>query len=317
MRKEFFSVLVLLAGFLFLTSCNKDDDNGDQQMQNIVEIAVDNPNLSSLVAAVQRAGLVNTLSGEGTFTVFAPTNQAFETFLNANGFSSVDDVPVDILTQVLLNHVLADRVASTEITTGYVNTLATFGASGPNLSAYVNTASGVNINGVSNVTAADISATNGIIHVVDAVIGLPTITTMALANANLDILVEALTRSDLSANYAEVLAGDGPFTVFAPVNDAFVSLLGELGAGSLGDVPAEVLEATLLYHVVGGANVRAENLTNGQQVSTLQTGSFTIDLTDGPAIIDANGRRANIVFTNVQTANGVVHVIDRVILPGS
>lgn len=296
-------------------ACDRDDDDDMMNEQNIVELASDTEDLSSLVAAVQRAGLVETLSSDGPFTVFAPTNAAFGTFLASAGFSSVDQVPVEVLRNILLNHVLGGTVRSTDLETGYGTTSATYGSTDNNLSIYVDVDGGVALNGVSNVISANVEASNGIVHIVDAVIGLPTITTFATANPDFSILVEALTRSDLSANYADVLSGDGPFTVFAPTNAAFAALLTELGATSLDDVPAPLLEQVLLYHVVGDANVRAANLSEGQQVTTLQSGTFTIGLTGGPSITDARDREVNIILTDVQAANGVVHAIDRVLLP--
>ncbi|MCS6934131.1 MAG: fasciclin domain-containing protein [Chitinophagales bacterium] len=127
-------------------------------------------------------------------------------------------------------------------------------------------------------------------------------------------LVQALTRSDLSTNYANVLSGDGPFTVFAPTNAAFTSLLSELGVSSLNDIPAATLEAVLKYHVVSG-KVLSSSLTNGQQVTTLQGSTFTVNLTGGAKITDKNSRVANITTTDIEGSNGVIHVIDKVILP--
>jgi transforming growth factor-beta-induced protein len=315
MRINFLKFFTLIAVLTTFVACSKDDDDNGTNEQNIVELAVANQELSTLVAAVTRAGLVETLSGEGPFTVFAPTNQAFTAFLANAGFSSLEQVPDDVLTQILLNHVIGGDVRSTNLQTGYGQTVATFGNQGPNLSIFINTQGGVSLNGVSNVINADIVASNGVVHVVDAVIGLPTVTTFAASNPEFSILVQALTRSDLSTNYATVLSGDGPFTVFAPTNAAFAAALEELQLTNLNDIPAAVLEAILLYHVVGGANVRAGDLSDGQQVATLNTQSFTVNLSAAPSITDARGRTANIVATDVQGANGVVHVIDRVILP--
>lgn len=309
-----FGFLAIFSMVFLATSCNKDEDENPSEM-NIVQLASGNNDLSSLVAAVTRADLVETLSGTGPFTVFAPTNAAFATFLSSAGFNSVDEVPVDVLRNILLNHVVGGTVRSTDLTTGYVNTAATFQSSDFNLSLYVETDGGVRLNGISNVTTADITASNGVVHVVDAVIGLPTITDFAASNPSFSILVQALTRSDLSANFATVLDGTGPFTVFAPTNDAFAALLVELGASSLADVPAALLEAVLLYHVVGDANIQSSMLSNNQQVPTLNGQAFTINLNGGPSITDSRNRQANIVATNVQAANGVVHVLDRVILP--
>jgi len=315
MNRKLFSLLMLFVVLGVMSSCKKDEDDDTDTSKNIVELAQGNSDLSSLVAAVQKAGLVDALSDESkNYTVFAPTNAAFSAFLSANGFASLDDVPVDVLTQILLNHVLSTEVKSTDISTGYVKTLATYGSTTSNISLYISTASGVKLNGGPMVTTADVEANNGVVHVIDAVIGLPVIPTFAVSNPEFSILVQALTRADLSANYATVLSGTGPFTAFAPTNAAFAALLTELGASSLDDIDAPTLEKVLTYHVVSG-NVLAGSLTEGQTVTTLETGTFTIGLTGGAKITDENSRVSNIIATDVQGANGVIHAIDKVLLP--
>lgn len=297
-----------------LTSCSKDDDTTPSE-QNIYQTAKANPDLSSLVAAIDKAGLSDELSNSAaSFTVFAPTNDAFSAFLSANGFNSLNDVPVDVLTSVLLNHVVDGKKMAADLITGYVNTLATFGSTTSHLSLYVNTSAGVTLNGSSKVTAADVKASNGVVHVVDQVIGLPTVVTFAISNPDFSTLVQALTRPDLSTDFVSILSGAGPFTVFAPTNAAFSALLTELGASSLNDIDATTLEKVLTYHVVSG-NILAESLSNNQVVGTLNGDSFTIHLMSGAQIMDANDRTSNIIATDVQGSNGVVHVIDKVILP--
>ncbi|MBX2893546.1 MAG: fasciclin domain-containing protein [Saprospiraceae bacterium] len=313
MKNLILGLFIALSAATVFTAC-KDDDDDTQVQQNIVQLAQGNTNLSTLVAAVQRAGLVDALSAPGPLTVFAPTNQAFNDLLAALGFSKLEDVPVSALRDILLNHVVSGNVRSTDLTTGYVNTLLPFGNSTNYLSNYVNLSSGVKVGG-SNVTTADVAASNGVVHIIDKVIVPPTVVNQALNNPNFSILVAALTRSDLGVDYVNVLSGVGPFTVFAPTNAAFAALLTELGASGLNDISADVLNKVLQYHVVSGANVRASQLTNGQQVTTFQGGTFTINLTGGAKIVDAQGRTSNIVVTDVQSANGVVHAIDKVILP--
>ena len=298
-------------------SCSSNEDE-PVMSQTAYAIASRDANLSSLKAAIDKAGLAQTLDGTGTYTIFAPSNAAFATFLQANGFASLNDVPVATLKEILLNHVLASKVTSSEITTGYVSTLAKGGASATrNLSMFINkTSSGVKINGVANVTTADIMATNGVIHKTDAVIGLPTVVTHALANPNFTTLVAALTRSDMP-NFVGILGGTAgsPFTVFAPTNGAFGSLLTELGLSGLGDIPQATLESVLKYHVVAGANVASTDLVNNMVVTTFQGGTFKITLTGGAKITDANNRVSNIVATDVQCSNGIIHVLDKVLLP--
>lgn len=311
MKNFVFSLFIALGAAFTFTAC-EDTDNG--QPQNIVEVAQGNPDLSTLVAAVQRAGLVDELSGPGPLTVFAPTNQAFSDLLTALGFAKLEDVPVDVLTDVLLNHVVNGEVKSTDLTTGYVETLLAFGTTTSYLNNYVDLSSGVKIGGAT-VTTADVEASNGVVHIINKVIVPPTVVNQALNNPNFSSLVAALTRPDLGVDYVGILSGDGPFTVFAPTNAAFAALLTELGAGSLDDIPADVLNNVLQYHVVKDANVLSTQLTDDQEVTTFQGQKFTIDLTGGAKIVDASGRTSNIIATDVQGSNGVVHAIDKVILP--
>jgi transforming growth factor-beta-induced protein len=319
MKKLFKYALVTTIAFLFI-ACG-DDDNGTTTTETDVTIAgfvAANPDYSSLLSALERAGLVATLDGTADFTVFAPNNTAFEAFLNANGFASLNDVPLDVLTNLLLNHVVNGTVESTQLSTGYISSLAVFGTTDFNLSLFVNTASGVSINGVSMVTTPDIEASNGVIHAVDGVIGIPTIVTQATANDDFSILVDALiAASDSSIDYVALLSGSAssPFTVFAPNNTAFENLLQVLGATSLDDIPTDVLQLVLNYHVIAGANLRAADLSEGQTATTFQGEDITITLADGPKVLDATGMPATILLTDVQTANGVIHAIDKVLLP--
>lgn len=316
-------LIALLALIAFVSiSCNNDDDDSSQQPQTIVSIAKANPNLTSLVAALEKADLATTLNTSGSYTVFAPTNTAFSAFLTANGYANLNAVPVPALKEILLNHVLITKVKSTEIATGYVKTLAKGSASSSNtISMYLEKGSGVDINGGktnggATVTTADVEASNGIIHIVDGVIGLPTIVNHAVANKNFTTLVTALTFNP-SSGFAGILSGtaSSPFTVFAPTNAAFTSFLTETEFSGLAAIPANVLETTLKYHVVAGANVQSTSLTNGQVVSTFAGQNFTIGLTSGATITDASSRVSNIVATDVQCSNGIIHVVDKVLLP--
>lgn len=304
------TMIALLA--MGMIACDSDDDAAPAP-QTITDIAAANPNFSTLVAALQRTGLDDVLDAPGSYTVFAPTNDAFNTFLDG---ASVNDVDLATLENILLNHVVAGSIQSSQLSTGYVSTLAKRVPSATNnLSMYVSTANnGVQLNGVSSVTpgGANIIASNGVIHVVNAVIGLPTVVTFATADPNFSDLVDALT-SEGQPDFVSVLSGAGPFTVFAPTNAAFTALDAELAAIPL--VPdAALLTEVLEYHVVAG-NVLSSSLTNNQEVTTLQGGTFTVGLTGGAKITDANARISNIVAVDVQAANGVIHVLDKVLLP--
>lgn len=305
---------LLVATSTVMFSCSDDDDSAPMVENNsIAAIASRNPNFSTLVSALDRAGLVQTLDQNGPFTVFAPTNAAFQEFLDDNGFNSLNDIPVDALREVLLNHVVNGTNLSTGLTTGYVKTLGKGSASSSNtLSMFINTAGGnVRLNGVSSVTTPDIVATNGVIHVVDAVIGLPTVVTHALANPNFTSLVGALT-SPGQPDFVGILSGttDSPFTVFAPSNDAFTTFESQ-NPGTLASLSAGQLTSVLTYHVVAGANVLSTGIPSGP-ITTLETGTFTVN---GTVITDEAGRQTNIVAVDVQASNGVIHVLDNIILP--
>lgn len=183
-------VLLVMTPFL-LFSCDDNDNNNDNSIAGLAKKSSD---LSTLVTALTKTGLTATLSESGSYTVFAPTNAAFTTFLSENGYANLDAVPVNTLKEILLNHVISGSFQSSTLTTGYVKTLAKGAASSTNtLSMYINTSSGVKINGISSVTSANILANNGVIHIVDKVIGLPTVVTHATANPNFTSLVGALT----------------------------------------------------------------------------------------------------------------------------
>ena len=304
---KWFKALALAGTVGVLAACGGGSDDRD----DIVEIAKSDPKFSILVEAVVAADLAETLSGDGPFTVFAPTNDAFAALLAELGVSK-DELLADkaLLTQVLTYHVVGAAVTKAEVPLGKAITTVQGGifkvdAAGSDLVITDGR------NRTSRIIAADIAARNGVIHAIDRVI-LPAdrnIVETALALPEFSLLVEAVVAADLQG----ALSGAGPFTVFAPTNDAFVALLGELGVSKdqlLADKP--LLTQVLTYHVLGARVLKAE-VPVGTPVATLQGQTLTVNAS--LAIEDQRGRSANIVATDVLTSNGVIHVIDRVILP--
>jgi uncharacterized surface protein with fasciclin (FAS1) repeats len=310
--------LTLLLCLLVLSiSCNNDDNPAPPVDNSITGLALKTQDLSILVQALQKTELTGVLQTAGTYTVFAPTNAAFTTFLATTPYATINDVPKAALTEILLNHVITTKYMAADLTTGYIKTLAKGTASATNtLSMYVNIADGVKLNGVAKVTTPNIMATNGVIHIVDKVIGLPTIVTHATANPNFTSLVGALTGQG-QPDFVTVLSATGPFTVFAPTNTAFTALNTELAPGGIASVSAANLTKVLQYHVLSPANVLAATLTEGQVVTPIlmPAQTFTIQLAGGAKIKDARNRLSNIVITDVQCSNGVIHAIDKVLLP--
>ncbi|MEL7531773.1 MAG: fasciclin domain-containing protein [Bacteroidota bacterium] len=301
-----------LLSLLSFTACENTDN---PEVKNIIELAKETDDLSTLVAALEQTGLVSDLEAAGPFTVFAPTNQAFQDLLDSNAdWNELSDIDNDILTEVLLFHVYGGTIKEADLTDAYVKTLTR----GPNdefVDLQVVTTGGVLFNGAAAPVSTDVEAENGIVHIINEVMLPPTVVDKALNNDAFSSLVAALTRSDLTTAFVDILSGDGPFTVFAPTNDAFQALLdSNEDWNELADIPVETLDAVLKYHVISGANVQSDELTNEQEVNAIE-GTLTVDLTDGAKLKTSSGQSVEIIITDVQAINGVVHAVNEVLLP--
>jgi len=294
-----------------LVACGSEDVAPAPAPQSIVATAQSVPDLSILVEAVVAADLATTLSAPGPYTVFAPTNAAFAALLTELGVTKAQllaDKP--LLTAVLTYHVLPAKVLKSQVQPGKAITTVQGGI-------FKIDQSGMDLvitdgrNRTSKITATDIATSNGVVHLIDKVI-LPankSIVETALSIPDFSILVEAVVAADL----ATTLSGAGPFTVFAPTNAAFAALLTELGvtkAQLLADKP--LLTAVLTYHVLGARALKAD-IVPGTQPATVQGETFSIS--PALAITDKRMRTASITAADVFTSNGVIHVIDNVILP--
>ena len=296
-------------GVLFFTGCEKDDP---QPTQSIVELAQDQPNLSSLVTALTKfPDLVTTLSGTGNSTVFAPTNDAFAALLQTIGQTSINDVPETVLKSLLQYHVVTSgAVLSTQLKAGNVATANT-----ENIS--VTTTGGIMLNGSAKVLTADVRSTNGVVHIIDKVLVpasiarfVNTVVEPAYFNKNFTTLIAAVTAA--SPSILETLLSTSKKTLFAPTNAAFT-------AAGITTLPARAtLDAVLAYHVIG-SEVRASQLpTNTSPANSAITtlgGVFYLS-NRGSNGVFINGR-TRVTSTDILADNGVVHVIDRTLLPPS
>jgi transforming growth factor-beta-induced protein len=259
---------------------------------DIVETAVAAGTFSQLAAALTKAGLVDTLKGDGPFTVFAPTDDAFDAFEEENP-GVLASLSKEQLTGILTYHVVAGAAVASSALKDEQVFLTVSGSP-----VLIDTTGGVKVSDA-KVTTADVKASNGVIHVIDKIILPPAddIVATAVAAGDFTKLAGALT----DAGLVETLKGKGPFTVFAPTDAAFE----KLAAVPTGDA----LKNVLLYHVVSGA-VGSGDLSAGS-VSTLLDGKdLTNSLTGGVKINDSTVTTANII-----TKNGVIHVIDTVLVP--
>ncbi|MEL6305532.1 MAG: fasciclin domain-containing protein [Bacteroidota bacterium] len=283
------------------------DQLADIILVPITDLAIANENLQSLVAALQAADgdLPTVLRGAGPFTVLAPTDTAFATFLDG---TPLDEVPVETLTNILLNHVISGAALFEAdlnmMGQGYASTQAT-GVSDANISLFYDATDGVTFNGISTVSAADVKALNGVVHVVDAVITIPDVVDHAVANPNLTELVGALT-SGGNTTFTDLLSDDmGTYTVFAPVNAAFDAFTNPAGND---------LNAILSNHVISGAAAFSSGLTNSY-VNTLaefamdEALSLYVNTDDG---VTLNGV-STVAIPDIVASNGVIHAVDAVI----
>ena len=276
---------------------------------NVVDRAELEGNFTTLLTALERVGLDEVLMADtGSFTIFAPTDAAF----TASGIN-LATVSDENLTDLLLYHVLGTAVPSAAIPGGqsFQTTLSTDAPEGSMLSLLLsNNPDSITINGSAQVVAADRYGSNGVIHGIDQVLQMQTIADFVMKADQLDSLQAAL----MAVGLDDDLAQDGALTVFAPVNAAFTA-----AADTIATLDAMSIEEVLLYHVTQG-NIRSGDLEDDTVVNTLNSGqSFSIDLADeedaAPVIITSDSTRVNFVTTDVQATNGVLHLIDGVLLP--
>lgn len=309
-KKKFLSILLGTGLLLSFNSCDKKNDPVAPS-NTITDVVSNNSNFSTLKAAVVKADLAATLSGTGPFTVFAPDDNAFQQAgITTAVLNSL--TPADV-SKILLYHTLGAKVLAAQVPAGPNAAVATAGGDSIFLTSNAN---GVFVNGI-KVTQADVAATNGVIHVIGSVLMPPAgnIVEIAQADTTFSLLVAAVLRaSQGSTNVAQVLTGAGPFTVFAPTNNAFRAA-GFPDAASIQAAEPDVLTSILTYHVIG-ARVFSSDLSDGLQPTTVNGGKVTIGLTAGATVKgNANTTASNIIATNIVATNGVIHVIDQVLLP--
>lgn len=313
--KNWFKVLLSSCLVLVMVTGCKKDDNDSTSDKTITQVVTDDANFSLLEHALMRAGLTTTLgtAGAGSYTVFAPDNAAF-TAAGLGTEAAIDALDQTELSFILLYHVLGSEVVSSAIATGD-NAATTMLSTDV---AYISkkTNGNVFINGA-QVTTADIDCNNGVIHKINKVLMPPAgdIVDIASGNANLSYLVAAVVRASTgSTNVAAALSGAGPLTVFAPTNDAFIAA-GFPTIASINAADPNTLASILTYHVVS-ARIFSCDLTNGQVATTLNTGTVTIATTSGVTVKgNGNTTASNVTSADIVADNGVVHVIDRVLLP--
>jgi len=323
MKKLVFSLIVVLA--LVLGACapaatpsptkeamvEPTAEPTEVMLKDIVDTAVADGRFGTLVSAVQAAGLVDTLKGEGPFTVFAPTDDAFKALPAGTLEGLLADIPA--LKNILLYHVLSGKVMASDVA-GLNGQMVDTALEGEKIAIKVD-GDKVMLNENVGVIITDIETSNGVIHVIDAVLLPPTgemskldIVDTAVADGRFTTLVAAVT----AANLVDTLKGEGPFTVFAPTDEAFAALPEGTVEALLADIPT--LTNILLYHVAPEKLMAADVVAlDGKEIPTALEGqSLKVTVKDGKVYLNDT---VEIIITDIETSNGVIHVINAVLLP--
>ncbi|AFK01534.1 beta-Ig-H3/fasciclin [Emticicia oligotrophica DSM 17448] len=294
-----------LVSSLAFTVMSCDETKETPAAKDVVDVALSDSRFSTLTKLLTDNGLISTLKGSGPFTVFAPTNDAFAK-IDASKLSK------DELVNILKSHVLSGKVMATDVKSGVANSLGS--------SIYLSkNSTGVFINGNSQVTTADVSASNGVIHIIDNVIVPPTKNLVEIAQSNADFteLVSLVLAADASVLTALASASNDGLTVFAPTNAAFNELYKTIPKATLlAPENKGLLTSVLLYHVVPG-RVFSSDLPNvsGEVGTANSTAKIAFELGGGAKVKGKTSGNSNIVAANILATNGVIHVIDKVLLP--
>ncbi|MFA0961582.1 fasciclin domain-containing protein [Roseivirga sp. BDSF3-8] len=305
--------LALLAGLFFLASCNDDNDSPLTQDNDLSEVIAENPELSSFEAASADIEEVSgLLRGTESYTVFAPDNEAFNTFLNGR---SLNDIPENVLKNVLLNHVVAGQLRAGDLENG---TLTTLGGSDITVARQGDS---FLLNGNVRILAADIEASNGIIHVVNAVMdheedmSMGSIAEEVVNRDNLSTLEAILTSGNYDALLNAASDPSADLTLFAPDNEAFANLLMLLDV-ELGDIPTGVVEDILMYHILG-ESVMSGELMDGTAATTMLGEDITVMIDGGMVTLNPGDFAVMVEEADIEANNGVIHQIGGVLVPPS
>jgi transforming growth factor-beta-induced protein len=273
---------------------------GAEKAKDIVDTAVSAGQFKTLAAALKAAGLVETLKSKGPFTVFAPTDEAFAKLPKGTVQGLLKPENKDQLIAILTYHVVPGKVMAKDV----VKLKKAKSVQGAEIQIRANK-NRVTVDKAA-VTATDIVCSNGVIHVIDSVILPKDIVDTAVAAGQFKTLAAALK----AAGLVKTLKGKGPFTVFAPTDEAFEKLPEGTVKELLKPENKGKLTAILTYHVVPG-KVMAKDVVKLSSAKTVQGSEVSIKVSDGKVMVD----NATVIAPDIVCSNGVVHVIDSVILP--
>jgi len=303
-----------------------DDDNAPPTQHTIAYILSQGTTVTMFGEALEQMDFLDNLNGSDKFTVFAPSDDAFEDFLEENDYEDLDDVPDEVLEKLVLNHLVPKKVLSisdlSDLDIPYMDSSAEY-------SLFITEDDDeitINSNAAIDDEVRDIIASNGLIHRVDDVITIPTIAAFLEMDGQFSEFYKGLTTAtsdeDFMAFFGSLETDDeseAPFTVFSPNNDAFESLLETNDDWEeIEDIEESLLTAILKHHVVLNEAVEKEDLEDDiESLETWEGGSLLFtDSDDEISITDGSGNEGiTIVIYDIKTANGIIHGVDTVLIP--
>jgi transforming growth factor-beta-induced protein len=297
---KIFSVLTTMTIFL-LSACEEKVQTDEK---NIVEVLSTESDLSTMFAAINYGMIGNLLENYSPFTVFAPSNEAFDEFFTNLGVSGIEDLSSETLDSIILYHMLGGEVQASLFENGFVSTLS----AGPDFQPMVMLMSGYKstLNVDATITGFNIMASNGVIHVIDKVLLFPTVLDILNMDGGFKHFVEAMNKAEMDS----IMIAKGPYTIFAPTDEAFEELFTDRGMSGIDDMTKEQLVPILQFHIARG-NLESADL-NYSTISTLN-GDVVVDLSSSYVINSS----ANVTEIDLQGKNGVVHSINKVLIPGN
>ena len=309
---DFLKIAMVLSLVFYISSCdNNDDPDPTPEPDPGLEQAANDAGLTTLIAALEQANLKSALAGDEDLTIFAPTNDAFNAFLNEIGQDNLSDIPIEVLATVLQYHVID---AGSAITSGDLAPTQTVGTLAAEDLTITSDGNAVTLNpdtDDASVSTADVMTESGVVHVINKVLVPPTyreilgtIVEPAFFNINFTTLIDAVLAADPSV-LTTLLDPNGTYTLFAPTNDAFT-------AAGITDLAAVTdVEGVLQYHLLT-QEVPAADVINTDQATTANGEEIYISVVGSDVFINGT---TQVTATDIAASNGIVHVINRTLIP--
>ena len=290
----------------------------DPSSTDLLELSSALPYFKDFIKASDQTKITNLLEDDGPYTIFMPNQLAFSRFRSEKGINSTDQVPEEDLKQILLYHIIRGRWLLLIIPIGYYPTLALEKTTGNPIDLFIDTGDLLRLNGVVTLDEPNLESTNGVIHSINAVLNIPTIMTHLSVNGELSMIYAILNRTDILGEFSDLLSDQvGPYTFFAPDNDAMLSFLAENPEWeTMDEIPSETLIEIIKYHLVPDVNILVKNIEKTAAVIPSNGGILTIQSSYPDwYVLDGQNHKAEIILHDIQGTNGVIHQIDRILTP--